>query len=94
MTTFDGLFRDARDALDGRVVRTRRSAIRDAGGVAAYLREKRAADRRELLDRLVPDRVCPACREIVVESRRWVVYLGLASCRGCWQRRKKKLLYK
>jgi len=84
------LFRDARDAVKGQVVRVRSRGIRDCGSVAAYLREKRAADRKELLERLVPDRCCPSCHEIVVESRRWVIHRGWASCRSCWQKRKKK----
>lgn len=58
----------------------------DPDDVNLYRRSIRAEDRRAILDRLVPDRRCPSCRTVVVNSRSWVINKRRTKvrCRSCW----------
>ena len=52
---------------------------------ADYARAVRLAKRVARLDRLVPDRRCPNCKEVVPDPRAWVVSRRGALCRSCHQ---------
>ena len=51
----------------------KKTRVKDFASVGDYLKEKRADERRRQLDKLVPDRRCPVCGTLVLESRRWVI---------------------
>ena len=54
--------------------RDKRKAIWDIPGERVeYNREQRKTIRNRRLDRLVPTRHCPLCKELKLESRRWVI---------------------
>lgn len=36
-------------------------------------KEHREKRRKAILDRRVPKRICPKCKRVVLESRRWIV---------------------
>jgi len=56
-----------------------------------YLRERKRERRRELLNKMVPTRICPCCGDgPILESRSWVIKNGKAVCRTChWKQIKK-----
>ncbi len=55
--------------------------------VAEYRRQKKQQKRNDELHCLVPDRVCPNCNRIYLQSSSWVVKDGIALCRGCHRSR-------
>lgn len=61
----------------------------DPTDVALYRSELRGEDRQSLLDALVPDRYCPLCQQLFIESRQWVLSKNRtkAMCRSCYQTR-------
>lgn len=64
-----------------------RTKVRDAGGLVSYNRAKRVDDRKELLDRLVPDRRCKVCKVVKTRSRQWVIVRrSHAICRACFMK--------
>ncbi len=52
--------------------------------VAAYKRDGRIKQRAELLDKLVPNRICPTCRKMKINPRQWVLCTLVAVCRSCY----------
>jgi len=56
--------------------------------VALHKHEMRFADRVDLLNLLVPNRICPLCEKLRISSRSWVIKIDkkLAICRSCFQR--------
>lgn len=46
--------------------------------------QQNADSRDALLDRVVPDRRCPGCKQIVLARRSWIVKDGQCVCRSCW----------
>lgn len=57
---------------------------------ADYMRDRRRLFRLQLLNYLVPDRVCPGCKRKVIGSRRWIVKDGKARCVSCSRGRRRK----
>lgn len=45
--------------------------------------ERFAAKRKALLDELVPDRRCPSCQRVYINSKSWVIRGRTAACKGC-----------
>lgn len=52
--------------------------------VAAYKRDGRLKSRALLLDKIVPTRICPTCRNMKINPRQWVVCHAIAVCRSCY----------
>lgn len=61
----------------------------DPTDVAEYRREARSVAREEVLDLIVPKRICPECGIVRPLSRSWVLNKrkNAALCRSCYQRR-------
>jgi hypothetical protein len=63
----------------------------DPDDVNAYRRSRREKGRQSKLDKLVPDRVCPECKEIVLKTRSWRLVRHpetkklMAVCSSCHQ---------
>ena len=56
--------------------------------VALHKHEMRFSERVDLLNLLVPNRVCPVCETLRISPRSWVIKKDkkLAICRSCFQR--------
>lgn len=76
---------EAAEKRHDRFVR-RRCDWDDPTDVAYMKRMDRNDVRQALLDKLVPDRKCPLCKEMVLKSQSWVVNKTRrkAICRSCW----------
>jgi len=89
-------FRDARDLLEGlrlaenyySVERFKKCDWDDPDDVSLYKSQKRIARRDETILRLCPDKRCPSCGRIVLQSARWVISKdrNKVICKSCHQR--------
>lgn len=61
-------FRKARDVLAGL-----EAAKEDLPEVRNRTKEWRQRERKRVLDRAVPDRRCPRCKQVKLRSRQWVI---------------------
>jgi len=90
MSVFKDVQENVRE-LDRQATAFQRSVQRlceweDPDDVLQYRKEGRDEERARNLDRIVPDRRCPACGELVPESTRWVMNVKQthAVCRSCF----------
>ena len=86
-------FKKEKDILDGQKkidkVLPRKCDWRDAREVSLMKAAEYKRERKVLLDKIVPTRVCPSCRKRVYLESSWVVKGSIAVCRSCFHSRSK-----
>ena len=73
MDKFKKIFRDAKNTLKERERRVRKPKRAWNESRVEYVKRFRAENREALLSKCVPDRVCPVCKKVRIESAAWFV---------------------
>lgn len=84
----DQIFEEFDDYTEEMISKWRENAVwSNNDETRSYLRLKRAAKRKAVLDRVAPDRVCPECKNIEYNDSNWRVnrWHSEVICGDCWR---------